>query len=193
MKNVLFLVLSLWIGNVQAAEFSDERIIGMASEGAPKHITSGASFMKFEAGKFRSIKKGKNNFTCVIISDPNGRYEPSCFNEEAMRSVFPSYELNMKLLYEGKTYEFANKELMKEFEKGRLPSAEHGALVYMMSPNNRGFNPNTKILKSTPIHQMYFYPKLSDETFSLSGERVFLWQGFPHLSALIVVVNEVTP
>ena len=195
MKKMFCLTLGALVWQVSAAEVSTEQEISneqeiiRASEGAPLNVTAEASFMAFKGGKFNVIKKGKNNFTCMVISDPNGRYEPSCFNEQAMRSVYPAYELNMRLLYEGKTYKQADAEIKSSFDRGILPSAEHGSLVYMMSPNNKMYSPKRKTLFETPVHQMYYFPKLSNETFSLAGKIVYTWQGFPHLTALIVEVK----
>ena len=173
-----------------AQDISNSQIISMASEAAPKNVTAEATIMKFSNGVFHTIREGSNNFSCMIISDPQGRYEPSCFNEEAMRSVFPTYEYQMTKLYLGKSHEEVYKMMEIEFKKGNLPAAEHGSLVYMMSPNNKWFNPNTNTIEPTPVHQMYYYPKLSNRTFSLSNENVFMWQGYPHLTALVVVIDE---
>ena len=144
MKVLHILLLSLLAMPLLASKFSDSEIIAMASEGAPDDITSKATIMKFDNDQFRTIRKGKNNFTCMVISDPQGRYEPSCFNKEAMRSVFSTYEFQMRQLYEGKTHEVVNQEIQEEFKKGHLPTAETGALVYMMSPNNKMFIPSIK-------------------------------------------------
>ncbi|MFL0798930.1 MAG: hypothetical protein K6L80_00655 [Agarilytica sp.] len=124
-----------------------------------------------------------------MIREPKGRYEPACLNEEAMVSVFPVYKILMTSLYNGHSYKNTYKKIAKAFNAGKLPAAETGALVYMMSPNNLVYNPVKDELLKMPIHHMYFYPKLRDETFSLPPGRVSLWQGFPHLSALVVIVG----
>lgn len=183
-------IFSLFLTSTFSIELNDQQIISMASEAAPDNVTSNATIMKFADGKFHTIRTGSNNFTCMVVSNPNGRYEPSCFNEEAMRSVFPTYQYEMSQLYQGKNQETVNQLINSEFKKGKLPSAEHGALVYMMSPNNKWYDEKSNSLKPTPVHQMYYYPKLSNETFSLSSKDVFMWQGYPHLTALIVVVEE---
>ena len=190
MKNLMFVLLLILSAPLFAQESSNKSVIAMASEAAPDNVTDNAAIMKFQNGDFYTIREGKNNFTCMVISDPQGRYEPSCFNEEAMRSVFPTYQYQMAMLYKGKSHAEVSALIESEFKKGNLPTAEHGALVYMMSPNNKGFNPETKALEPTPIHQMYYYPKLTNKTFSLSSKGVFMWQGYPHLTALIVVIDD---
>ncbi len=176
---------------VASAEYSVEAEIAAASEAAPAHITDGATYLAFEQGSIRTIRNGTNNFTCIVIRDPQGRFEPACLNEEAMRSVFPTYELEMKLLYAGTPPAEVKHHLSDAYNAGDIPTAEVGALVYMMSTNNLNFNAATEILAPTPVHQMYYFPKMPDETFSLKGELpVRLWQGYPHLSALIVDIAE---
>lgn len=171
---------------------SDLKEIAHASEAASPHITDDATFLKFKNDRLVTIKAGKNNFTCFVVRDPRGRFEPSCLNEQAVRSILPAYELQMKLLYKGQTAEETHAALGKAFKDGELPASETGALVYMMSPNNKIYFKGK--LVPTPVHQMYYYPKLDDKVFSLASGPVFLWQEeFPHLSALIVAVPGLEP
>ncbi len=186
---LLFLFVLLVSLNCFASRQKKQEEVSRVSEAAQLHITQNATFTMFADGEFKLIKKGSNNFTCFVVREPKGRYEPACLNEEAMRSVFPAYKMHMRLLYSGHTYESTHKKIDDAFNAGILPTAEAGALVYMMSPNNMMYNPANDQLSKTPIHQMYFYPKLNDKTFSLKSGPPWLWQGFPHLSALIVVVD----
>lgn len=186
MKQIIFILcFGVSLSGFASSE-SDLQEILYASEGAPSHITDNATFLKFQNDRFVEIKAGGNNFTCLVVREPKGRYEPSCLNEQAVRSILPAYELHMALLFKGLSYEETHTALNQSFKEGKLPTAEPGALVYMMSPNNK-FYSNGQLVTS-PIHQMYFYPKLEDKVFSLGDGSVALWQGFPHLSALIVVV-----
>lgn len=174
--------------SAQASALTDEerQEIKYASEGAPSNVTDNASFMKFEDGQFKLFKKGSNNFTCLVVRDPKGRFEPSCFNQEAMRTVFYTYQFHMAKLYSGHT----EQQAMAAIAKAHLPVAETGSLVYMMSPNNKMYNYKKEKLGTTPIHHMYYFPKLPNETFALGKGSPRLWQGYPHLSALIVVIDK---
>lgn len=188
--NYLCCFLIFMLSNFSYALSSeDNQEIISASEAAPDNVTEFATFLKFKDGDFLTIKKGVNNFTCFVVREPKGRYEPACLNQEAMRSVFPAYELHMKSLYSGLSYGDTYKGIKLAYERGEIPTAEAGSLVYMMSDKNEMYNPQSGELYPTPIHQMYFYPKLSNKTFSLKGGPPYLWQGFPHVSALIVVVS----
>ena len=183
------MLLLAWNGLAWASSNDHAQEIRNASEAAPKHVTENASYLKFEDGKFVLIKKGSNNFTCFVVHDPNGRFEPSCANEQATRSVLPAYEMHMALLYEGLSYEQTYQALQEAYDRGDLPSAETGSLVYMMSPNNQIYDSDLGSIRPTPVHQMYYYPKLSDETFALGDGPPRLSQSFPHLTALIVDVS----
>ncbi|MFT6989721.1 MAG: hypothetical protein ACJASL_001694 [Paraglaciecola sp.] len=163
--------------------------IRQASEAASAHIVEHASFMRFVDGEFRLIKTGTNGFTCLVVREPLGRYEPTCFNPPAMQSVFYTYQMHMKYLYMGYDYPQTYQKLVQAFEDEKLPLPEPASLVYMMSPKNQNYYPQTKTIKKGMPHQMYFYPKLTDETFSLASGGPFLWQGFPAMSALIVPVH----
>jgi hypothetical protein len=192
---LITLVSSLSLTAMATAEvsFMNENAIRTeithATEGAPGDISKNASFMAFNEGRFHLIKQGKNNFTCLVIRDPKGRYEPSCLNEEAVRSILPTYEMQMRLLYEGKGYNTTWHTIEHAGHRGELPIAETGALVYMMSPNNKYYDNRKNTLVDSPVHQMYFFPKLKDKIFSLPDGGPSLWQGFPNHSALIVVVD----
>jgi hypothetical protein len=105
-----------------------------------------------------------------------------------MTSVFPTYEYHTTRLYEGAQENEVLNEINNKFLAGELPTARVGALVYMMSARNGAYDKDGKRISSFPPHQMYFLPKIADETFSLSGQvNPMLWQGYPHMSCLIVV------
>jgi hypothetical protein len=192
-KSFVSLFFFLTVSSTQATDLKEQesikKEIQQASEAAPVHIVEHASFMRFVDGEFRSVKTGSNGFTCLVVREPLGRYEPTCFNPPAMKSVFYTYQMHMKYLYMGYDYSQTYQKLVQAFEHKKLPLPEPASLVYMMSPNNQNYYPQSKTVKKGMAHQMYFYPKLTDETFSLASGGPFLWQGFPAMSALIVPVH----
>lgn len=172
----------------QAQENTYAQEIRAASEAAPSHIADQASFLTFENQRFKLIQQGSNNFTCLVMRSPEGRFEPACLNEQAVRSILPTYEKHMQLRWKGYSKAQTMHKLALAFQQGELPSAEVAALVYMMSSNNRGAKEDG-VFYPIPAHQMYFLPKIDDDVFRLEGTGVRLWQGYPHLTALIVDVS----
>ena len=176
---------------VDAMTAEEKQEIAYASEAAPKHITDFASFVIFRDGVFKTIKKGSNNFTCLVMRNPNGRFEPACLNEQAAETVLPTLEYHTARLYAGVSTKRVMNEIAKKFEANELPTAGTGALVYMMSPNNRAYLEESDKLISFPPHQMYFMPRLSADVFSLeestfSPGSPWLYQEYPHMTSLIV-------
>ncbi len=176
---------------VDAMTVEEKQEITYASEAAPKHITDSASFVMFRGEIFKTIKKGSNNFTCLVLRNPNGRFEPACLNKQAMETVLPTFEYHTARLYAGVSTKQVMDEITKKFEADELPTAETGALVYMMSPNNRAYIEESAELISFPPHQMYFMPRLSADVFSLEDSTFspgspWLFQEYPHMTSLIV-------
>lgn len=186
-------VLGLLLVMPEANALSDEdkQEITYASEAAPNHISDFATFLKFRDGTFQTIKKGSNNFTCLVMRNPNGRFEPACLNKPAMETVLPTFEYHTARLYAGVSTEHVMNEIANKFAVNELPTASVGALVYMMSKNNQAYLEDTDQLISFPPHQMYFMPKLSNEVFSLPDSQFspgspWLFQEYPHMSSLII-------
>ncbi len=195
MKIVLQIIsvigLALLATMVNAMADEEKQEVTFASEAAPKHITDSASFVMFRDGTFKTIKKGSNNFTCLVMRNPNGRFEPACLNKQAMETVLPTFEYHTARLYAGVSTKRVMHEIAKKFEADELPTAETGALVYMMSPNNRAYLEQSEELISFPPHQMYFMPRLSADVFSLEDSTFspgspWLFQEYPHMTSLIV-------
>lgn len=186
-KIFLLVVMVLTESSIALTDKERQEILE-ASEAAPAHIVDAASFMMLYDGKFEVVKSGSNNFTCLVMRNPQGRFEPACLNEEAMASVFPTYQYHTARLYEGLSETEVLAEIEQKFKNGELPTAAVGSLVYMMSARNGFYTDDGKQISSFPPHQMYFLPKITDQTFSLTGQdNLMLWQGYPHMSCLIVV------
>ncbi|WP_218311733.1 chromate transporter [Alteromonas antoniana] len=186
-------VIGFVLVTTEAAAMTDEekQEIAFASEAAPNHITDSASFVMFRDGKFQTIEKGSNDFTCLVVRNPNGRFEPACLNKPAIETVLPTLEYHTARLYAGASTKQVMREIAKKFEMDELPTAKVGALVYMMSKNNQAYLEDTDKLISFPPHQMYFMPKLSADVFSLAESTFspgspWLYQEYPHMSCLIV-------
>ena len=81
--------------------FGYESEVPDAQEAAPKHITQEATFLVWSVDRYITKIKGTNEFTCLVLKDMKGRFEPSCLNKAAMESVLPVYEYQTQLLLNG--------------------------------------------------------------------------------------------
>ncbi|MBV1909799.1 MAG: hypothetical protein KUG78_10795 [Kangiellaceae bacterium] len=160
--------------------------IQQAQQAAPIQVTKDASIRVWENGSFKEVVKGTNGFTCLVLKTPQGRFEPSCLNSQAMAFVFHTYEYHTKMRYQGVPEEIILKNLKKMSVTAELPAPVEGAIVYMQSENNV-YERNGK-LSSVPPHLMFFTGKLANNGYGFDGLPDYpgVFQGYPHLSALIV-------
>ncbi len=163
------------------------REIEQAKEAAPPKITQNASVRVWDDGKFKEVIKGTNGFTCLVMQNPEGRFEPSCLNRQAMAFVFATYEYHTRLRYQGVPQKIIMQNLKKMSESGELPPSAEGAIVYMQSNNNRFDLDGGKVVE-VPPHLMFFTGKLGENVYGFKGLPGYprLFQGYPHLSALVV-------
>ena len=182
--NKLFAILFLISSSTFATKQSIE--LEQAKEAAPAHITKDASYMVWQKNHFELVVKGTGEFVCLVLHDPQGRYEPSCLNQAAMKAVFPVYEFQTKQLYQGVAFEKILEEIKKFGGTERFPKPEPGALVYMMSPKNKFYDPFGKKLLDIAPHVMLYYPKIKAESLGFNNQDglPMFYDEYPHLSVI---------
>ncbi len=182
MKNLIFILVFLYSQNLHAYK----KDLADAAEGAPAHISKNASYMVWEKSRFTMKVKGSNEFVCLVLRDAKGRFEPSCLNEAAMKSVFPVYEYQTKMLEEGKSIIDIHKNIEDKFNKREFLSPEPGALVYMMSPRNKYYDHFGKKQVDIEPHIMLYLPKTSKDSLGLNGKEGLpgFYDEYPHLSVI---------
>ena len=121
--------------SIPLVAFGDE--ISAAREGAPNHVSDMASIMIWENGQYVEKISGTNEFVCLVWADKEGTFEPSCFNNAAIKAVLPVYQFQRNLLEKGMTIEKIIAQIELKVKKGIFPVPEPGAVVYMMSKRNK--------------------------------------------------------
>ena len=190
---IIFVPLVLSIKSLAQPLASDDQI-AWAKKAAPENITDKASYLALEknsnSGLWEYVKKiqGDNNFTCLLLTDPQGRFEPSCLNEQAMKTVFPVYQFQTQSLYAGISIQDIDNSILEMVNKGKLPKPTHGELVYMMSNDNKWYDHVEKVMTFPPPHLMFFQESMDDGIYNLSDSvsLVKLSHPYPHLSVLII-------
>ena len=171
--------------------YSIESELEQAKEAAPIHITSNASYMVWESAHFVTKVQGSNGFVCLVLKDPQGRYEPSCLNQKAMKSIFPIYEYQTKLLYQGKNIDTIYKNIAEKVKAGEFILPDHGTLVYMMSPKNKFYRHRQGKLIDVPPHIMLYHPKIDSDSLGFNGKNglPMFYDEYPHLSVIHIHTN----
>lgn len=157
-----------------------------AAEAAPKHISKSASYMVWSGGKYVLKLKGSNEFVCLVLRDDKGRFEPSCLNKAAMKSVFPVYEYEAQILQKGNNIADIHKAIERRFKQGQFKAPMPGALVYMMSKRNKFYNHFEQKLMDISPHIMLYLPKVSESSLGLNGQDGLpgFYNEYPHLSVI---------
>ena len=175
---------------------SDNRVsleaeIEMAKEAAPEHVTADASFMVWEDGRYVLKLRGTNGFTCMVVRDVHGRYEPSAFNEAAMKAVLPVYEFERRALEKGSSWSDIHDAIREKVVEGEFPEVDPGALVYMMSPKNKYFMWGDGKLIDIAPHVMLYYPRLNESTLGFNGKDglPMFYNEYPHLGVVHVLTD----
>ena len=176
----LFLILFSSLAKASESELID------AAEGAPKHITAYASYMVWSGDKFVQKLKGSNEFVCLVLQDSKGRFEPTCLNRAAMKSVFPVYEYQTQLLQKGEDISDIHKAIESKFKQGEFEAPLPGALVYMMSKRNKFYDHFNQRLVNVGPHIMLYLPKQSESSLGLNGENGLpgFYNEYPHMSVI---------
>ena len=166
--------------------FADKAEFDMAREAAPDHITKDASYMIWQKDRFVKKVSGTNGFTCFVLRDNKGRYEPSCLNKAAMKSVLPVYNYQTKMLQEEVNIKTIYEGIEKRANSGVFPKPEPGAVVYMMSPKNKFYDHfNSKLLDIAP-HIMLYFPKIDERSLGFNNKDglPMFYHEYPHLSVI---------
>lgn len=180
-----FAIILLIAGTVMGFASADE--ISAAREGAPPHISENASIMIWENGKYIQKVQGTNQFMCLVWADEQGTFEPSCFNQAAVESVFPVYEFQRSMLEKGEDIKAIVSQITVKANSGEFPTPNPGALVYMMSERNKYFDHYEKKLYDVGPHLMLYYPKLNPDSLGFGVEGLpDVYDDYPHLSVIHV-------
>ncbi len=186
MKKFLYMLLLL-----SAPISASDKELEEAREAAPKHITDHAGYMVWGGNKFVLKHKGTNGFICLVLRDSMGRYEPTCLNPPAMKSIFPVYEYQTQMLQSGMSIEVIYKNIEDKFRANEFSAPEPGTLVYMMSHRNKYYDHFSDRLVNVPPHIMIYTPKLNPEQLGFNGKNGLpgYYDEYPHLGVIHVNVS----
>ena len=156
--------------------------IALARSAAPVSISADAEVLVLGAHGYETAAKGKNGFVCIVergwtapVDNPdfwNPKLRgPVCLNAAAARSYLPLTIKKTELILAGKSKAQMFEILTTAIDKKELPTAEPGAMGYMLSKqqylgdDGQHWHP----------HLMFFIPQTDPATWgaNLPGSQVF--------------------
>ena len=158
----------------------------LAKQGAPEHVSAEATIMVWQGDKFSTLIHGGNSFTCLVLRDDKGRYEPSCLNKAAMQAVFPVYEYQTAQLAKGNNIKTIHANIKKMAKAGTFTAPAPGAVVYMMAEDNKYYDHFSNTLMDISPHIMLYYPALDAAELGFDGDNgiPMFYDEYPHLSVV---------
>jgi hypothetical protein len=174
--------------------------IALARSAAPVSISADAEVLVLGAHGYETAAKGKNGFVCIVergwtapMDNPdfwNPKLRgPVCLNAAAARSYLPLTIKKTELILAGNSKAQMFEILTTAIDKKELPTAEPGAMGYMLSKqqylgdDGQHWHP----------HLMFFIPQTDPATWgaNLPGSQVFgLETATDRLTQFFVPVRE---
>ncbi|MDH3222597.1 MAG: hypothetical protein OEO23_02690 [Gemmatimonadota bacterium] len=166
--------------------------IRLAMSAGPPTVSRNANIYIFGRDGFEKVIDGNNEWSCLVVRSAAGREQlaPMCLNPFATASVLPAYLEEGRLQRRGMDNEAIQAELLRQFESGKLPTAEGPAYTYMLSSGQR-LGPG---LTSFKPHFMLYMPGASNELIGGDPQN----QAFPFvgpfenhpLATVVIIMDE---
>jgi hypothetical protein len=102
--------------------------------------------------------------------------EPECYDAEGSATTLKVTRFIEAQRAKGVSEEEIEKQVAAGYKSGRFKAPRRPGIVYMLSPYNRVFDPNTKKIVRFPGHLMFYAPYLT-------AKDVGTGDGAPYLTA----------
>ena len=177
--------------------------IALARSAAPPSIAKNATVLVLGKHGYEAAAEGTNGFICMVgrtwtdgfdrpeFWNPKNR-GPACYNPQAARSVLPIDLMRTNFALAGQSKEEIHESMKAAIAKGELPAVELGAMIYMLSKQQRI---NDSAGHWHP-HLMFYVPLGEAKTWGADepDSPIFVaprFNGAPEpLTELIVVVTQ---
>jgi hypothetical protein len=159
--------------------FPLETEITLALSAAPDHLKADAGVWALEATGFVKVRDSKNNFTCIVNRDYPLNLKPTCYDAEGTATILPKVAFIGNEMMAGKAMQEIAQEVADGFKAGRFISPRRPGVAYMLSHDNRNFNPKTGQVDLYPPHVMFYAPNLQAGDIGSAGES---HEGLPFIA-----------
>jgi len=157
------------------------------SEAAPPDVVEHATIYILAAGGYQKRRDGTNGFSCLVLRERPDTVEPECYDAEGSATLLKADLFLEKQRAKGRNDEAIRKEIAAGYRSGRFKAPSKPGIVYMLSPHNRVFDPESKKVISFPGHLMFYAPYATAKTVGGGkGAPYIVHPGEP--DALLIVV-----
>ena len=140
------------------ASVSRETQIELARGAAPKAVSDKATVYVLTPRGYEKAINGTNGFTCLVSYEGPGSLEPECYDTEGTRAVIPVRLWQEKLRIQGKDDVEIKRATAAAYASKKFRVPRRAGIVYMLSPHNRVYDPDSKQVIASPPHLMFYAP-----------------------------------
>jgi hypothetical protein len=141
----------------------------LALSAAPAHLREAAAVYVLEAKGFVKIRESGNHFSCIVNRDHALDLRPTCYDAEGSETILPKVLQVGAWLMAGKSQQDIRHLLAEGFSNGTYIAPRRPGVAYMLSGENRNFDPQTGKVTRTPPHVMFYAPNLTNEDIGSTG------------------------
>lgn len=169
------------------AASADEQM-NLIAEAAPAEVVSHATIYLLGDHGYSKSRQGTSGFSCLVLRDSeHDTVEPECFDAEGSATLLEADLYREAERSKGRSTESVEREIDAGFASGRFKAPRKPGIVYMLSPHNKVFDPESKQVISFPGHLMFYAPYATAATVgSGDGAPYIVNPGKPQ--ALLIVV-----
>jgi hypothetical protein len=166
-----------------------ERQIALAMEAAPSEISENATVYILGKAGYEVAKTGTNGFSCLVDREFVTTMEPECYDAEGSATVLKTRLRTEELRAQGKNDDDIQRDIEQGYKNGRFKAPSKPGIVYMLSENNRVFDPSSKKIIRFPGHLMFYAPYMTEKDLGYKSQATLPYLVHPgRPDALMIVV-----
>ena len=130
----------------------------LIEKAAPADVVKDATVYVLGKTGYKKLRQGTNGFSCLVLRERSDTIVPECYDAEGSATLLAADLYLEQQRAKGRGDEQINAEIEKGFKSGRFKAPRKPGIVYMLSPNNRVYDPESKKVISFPGHLMFYAP-----------------------------------
>ncbi len=166
----------------------EEQQIKLAESAAPSEISKHATIYVLESKGYIKKRTGTNGFSCLVEHQFLETFEPICYDQEGSATTLQARLFREELRTTGLTEEEISTRIDEAYKAGRFKAPGRPGFAYMLSTENKVFDPDSKKIITAPPHLMFYAPYLTNKDLGgrLGPHMPFLlWEGRPDTFIII--------
>lgn len=146
----------------------------LIEEAAPPDVVKSATIYLLGAKGYVKERNGSNGFSCLIVRERLDTVEPECYDAEGSATLLRVDLFREAQRAQGRAEAQIKDDIEKGYKSGRFKGPRKPGLVYMLSPNNRVYDPDAQKVISFPGHLMFYAPYATEKEVGSGPGALYL-------------------